>query len=121
MRGGSSLAAAALLSMAAGLPAAEEAPVPFQGRVEGRAVWRGTMLLTGDVEVPAGASLTVEAGARILVAAGDATHGGWNRDRVEIQVLGDLLVAGTPENPVRFEPEGGVKPVPAMEELEKGW
>jgi Right handed beta helix region len=72
--------------------------------------------VTGDVRLPVGASLTIEAGARVLFAA-NAT----------LEVLGHLEVRGTSERPVLFTRAGpaawgGIRLLPgASASMERTW
>ena len=61
--------------------------------------WSGTKLLTNDLHVTSGATLTIEAGTRVLVSkpASGAHH---------IDVDGVLIVNGTATEPVVFTPYG---------------
>ncbi len=101
-------AAALLLS----LPAQEEAP-GVRGALEGAVTWSGEVRVDGDVEVPEGSLLRVEAGTKVLVAARDATGSGWNPDFVEIRVAGEIVVAGTADRPVVFQCGSPAAPAPA--------
>ncbi len=69
------------------------------------------ILLSGDVTVKAGATLTIEQGAIVQsMFLTDGTFGGLDPSRIELRVEGNLIVNGTVGNPVRFEssrlPEG---------------
>jgi parallel beta-helix repeat protein len=59
-------------------------------------------VLSGDVLIPAGETLTIEAGVRIDVQPVDSGASGSDTYLVEIQVAGALVVLGTGPNPVRF-------------------
>ncbi|MET0403175.1 MAG: hypothetical protein ABW123_12265 [Cystobacter sp.] len=72
-------------------------------------VWKKDLspyVLTGDVTVPWGAKLTVEAGVQIIAIPEDALRSGADMKRVELIVDGTLLVRGTPSQPVRFTSHG---------------
>jgi len=60
-------------------------------------------ILQGDVTVPAGATLTIEAGVEVRAAANSDSQGaGQNTSRVELVIDGALDVNGTAANPVTF-------------------
>ena len=59
-------------------------------------------VLSGDVTVASGETLTIEAGVRIDIAPVDSTETGINTAFVEIWVHGALIVSGTGQSPVTF-------------------
>ena len=59
-------------------------------------------IVQGDVTVPAGAFLTIEAGTTIQLATGDMQGSGADVGRVELIVKGTLTVDGTAQSPVTF-------------------
>jgi MYXO-CTERM domain-containing protein len=60
-------------------------------------------IVQGDVTVPAGATLTIEAGVEVRATANSDSQGaGQNTARVELIVDGTLAVNGTTANPVIF-------------------
>jgi cysteine-rich repeat protein len=59
-------------------------------------------ILQGDITVPAGASLTIQAGTIIRAANGDTQAAGLDTARVELTVRGTLSVDGTAAMPVTF-------------------
>jgi MYXO-CTERM domain-containing protein len=59
-------------------------------------------LIQGDILVPAGAFLTIQAGTVVEIATGDAQATGLDSSRVEIHVAGTLTVNGTADNGVSF-------------------
>jgi hypothetical protein len=62
-----------------------------------------TTLIDGDLTIPPGVTMTVYAGAVLLISAGsDATSGGADVNRVEINVQGSLSADGTLSKPVVF-------------------
>ncbi len=66
------------------------------GQIAGDAMWAGQVDLDGDVIVLPGATLTIEAGAEIRFARGDAQGTGFDPDRSELIVYGELKIgAGT--------------------------
>jgi hypothetical protein len=64
-------------------------------------------VLSGDVTVVAGATLTVEAGVVVKVAAGDAAGAGLDAARTELKVVGTIRVLGTAAQPVTFQAASG--------------
>jgi len=62
------------------------------GHIVGDATWTGRVDLDGDVVVTPGATLTIEAGAEIRLARGDAQGTGFDPDRSELIVYGDLKI-----------------------------
>ncbi|CAB1063893.1 hypothetical protein D1BOALGB6SA_8678, partial [Olavius sp. associated proteobacterium Delta 1] len=73
------------------------------GLLTGDEAWSGEILLTGDVTVPAGVTLTIEPGttARFL-ALNDDQGSGSNGSRAELIVRGALVAEGTAEQPIVF-------------------
>lgn len=66
-------------------------------------VWSGTINLTGDVTVPQGVTLTIEAGTEIIFPAeADDTAGGHDTALTELIVNGSLVEVGTDANRIRF-------------------
>ena len=59
-------------------------------------------IVQGDVTVPAGAFLTIEAGTAIQLANGDMQGSGTDTARVELIVKGTLTIDGTAQAPVTF-------------------
>ena len=64
-------------------------------------------LVNGDVTVAAGATLTIQAGVNVVIAATDAAAAGLDTGRVEFIVNGSLVVNGTPLQRVTFAPAAG--------------
>jgi MYXO-CTERM domain-containing protein len=64
-------------------------------------------LLSGDVRVAVGVTLTIQAGTLVEFASGDVSNGGNAGGETEIMVSGTLLVSGTPSNPVTFRAGDG--------------
>ena len=62
------------------------------GHIVGDATWTGRMDLDGDVVVMPGATLTIDAGAEIRFARGDAQGTGFDPDRSELIVYGQLKI-----------------------------
>ncbi|AKT39087.1 DUF4215 domain-containing protein [Chondromyces crocatus] len=61
----------------------------------------------GDVVVPAGATLTIEAGVQVRFASTDAQTSGLDTSRVELTVRGTLNLNGTAANPVVLQASSG--------------
>ena len=101
------LPAAALLAILPAIPSLPAIPAgegpAIRGRLEGATTWSGEVRVDGDVEIPEGSSLRIEAGTRVLIAERDAGNSGWNANLVEIRVAGEIAVSGTVEKPVTFE------------------
>ena len=71
------------------------------GSIWGSETWDSTMnpiLVTGDVTIEEGATLTIEAGTEVRFEPSDDTEYGWDFDRCEIIVYGTLNILGTDEN-----------------------
>ena len=66
-------------------------------------------ILTGDVTVPSGMTLTIEPGVNIRVSATDDTASG-DATRVDLIINGALVVNGTAAAPVTFAPIGSTGP-----------
>ena len=64
-------------------------------------------IVQGDITIPAGAFLTVQAGTIVLVASTDSQASGSDATRVEVIVKGTLKVNGTQASPVSFSAQGG--------------
>ena len=64
-------------------------------------------LVRGDVVVPVGASLTIEAGTTVRFSQTDDMGAGSNPMRTELTIDGSLTVAGTADAPVLLEAENG--------------
>ncbi len=62
------------------------------GQIAGDAMWTGRVDLDGDVVVMPGATLTIDAGAEIRFARGDAQSTGFDPDRSELLVYGELKI-----------------------------
>ncbi|MDH3196708.1 MAG: S8 family peptidase, partial [Candidatus Krumholzibacteria bacterium] len=77
------------------------------GEISGEVTWSpsktrdGKYYISGDLTIPAGASLTIDPGTIVKVAP-DNEAGGTDTDRVEIVVEGELNI-GTSGDPVIFE------------------
>ena len=72
--------------------------------------WAGTIVITGDVTVPAGNTLTISEGTTVQLVATDQ-----NADGVgdyDLNILGTLLINGTSTNPVIFTTYGSGNKTP---------
>jgi hypothetical protein len=76
--------------------------VEKSGTLAGSETWSGVVRVTGDVTVPAGATLTLARGTHVLMAGTPFTLGGSSVDAngADLIVLGALDVAGTEAEPV---------------------
>ncbi len=71
--------------------------------------WGGDVFMTGDYEVPDGASLTIDAGTGIHVWMEDLADEGTNDDLIEFLISGDCDAFGTAADPIQiaaFDAEG---------------
>ncbi len=77
-----------------------------QGRLLADGVWRGTVIVADDFQVPRGRTLRILAGTRVLVRPADTTktEPEYLDNATEMLVRGRLLVEGTASRPVIFEP-----------------
>ena len=84
-------------------------PVTVQGRLVADGVWRGTVILRDDFQVPRDRTLRILAGTRILVRPADTTktEPEYLDNATELLVRGRLMVEGTASQPVIFEPLPG--------------
>ncbi len=65
--------------------------------------WSGEVVITGDVIVPRGVTLTIQPGTVIrFPALNDDQYGGNDISRSEMIVRGSLIAVGTEENPIVF-------------------
>ena len=75
---------------------------PLSGNVSRDTTWTGSVSLDGDLIVEPGATLVLAAGSQVSFAPGDTRGAGFDTTRSEIVVYGELVVAGTMEDPVRI-------------------
>ncbi len=77
------------------------------GTLSASQTWSGNIRVTGDVTVPNGVTLTIDAGTRVSFTSSDDQSGGSYNTLPEIivQDFGTLTVQGTIENPVVFTGE----------------
>ncbi|MCC6338184.1 MAG: right-handed parallel beta-helix repeat-containing protein, partial [Myxococcales bacterium] len=79
----------------------------YQGQLPaGTTTWAGSVTMTGDVTVPAGATLVVQPGTTVTAATTDAIGGGSNATKVELIVNGTLTVSGVSGGGVVFTGAG---------------
>ncbi len=64
------------------------------GQVVGEVRWQGEIVLDGDVVVQPGARLVLADGTRVLFARGDVRADGFDPDRSELLVYGELVFEG---------------------------
>ncbi|EYF06979.1 DUF4215 domain-containing protein [Chondromyces apiculatus] len=64
-------------------------------------------IVQGDVIVPAGATLTIQAGTQVRFASSDGQASGTDASRVEMTIRGTLNVNGTVASPVVFQANSG--------------
>lgn len=92
-----------VLSFALALLSLHASAATTSGVLPGNETWSGTVSLTGDVTVPANATLTVLPGTVIQCdARADSGHSGSNSNRIELIVHGALIAEGTAASPIRF-------------------
>ena len=97
-----------IIALALAAPAAADTPVPGGNVINQTWTPAGSpYVLAGDITVPAGAFLTIEAGVVVQAAANsDSQASGLSTSRVEITIDGTLSVNGTSANPVTFRSSG---------------
>ncbi|MFO0589233.1 MAG: DUF4215 domain-containing protein [Polyangiaceae bacterium] len=64
-------------------------------------------IVSGDITVPAGAFLTIQAGTIVQFASTDGQASGLDTSRVEVIVKGTLTVSGTAAMPAQFKAQNG--------------
>lgn len=67
-------------------------------------------VVSGDITVEAGATLTIQAGTVVQFAPSDATDSGISTPFIELTVEGSLSVKGTPATPVTFDSPDATTP-----------
>ena len=66
--------------------------------------WEGDVYALGDVTVPDGGSLEIEAGTYVKVFNDDLAATGADAARIELNVDGELIISGTEADPVTIHP-----------------
>ncbi len=66
-----------------------------EGHIVGQVRWEGDVQLNGDVVVQPGARLVLADGVRVALARGDARGAGFDPDRSELIVYGEVVQEGT--------------------------
>ncbi len=99
------LASVILVSLALAAPAAADTVVPGGTVINQTWTTAGSpYTLQGDITIPTGAFLTIQAGVIVQAPANaDSQSAGNQNNRTEILVDGTLTVAGTSGNPVTFQ------------------
>ena len=76
------------------------ADLTVTGILAGDTTWSGVVLMTGDVTIPAGVSLTIMPGTIVMAESYTDDQGGGNQPSlVSIEVLGTLNARGTAAAP----------------------
>ena len=73
------------------------------GAISENTTWSGTVWVSGDVVVASSATLTIQPGTIVRIAADDNEHAGIDTDRVELNIEGRLVAIGTLASPIIFE------------------
>jgi hypothetical protein len=82
------------------------------GTITGSETWSGSILLTGDVVIEDGGTVTIQAGTTVRVATGDSANLEGNPSAVEFVLKGGTLrVLGTSDAPVAFVSASGTPAV----------
>ena len=86
-------------------PESAGVPTTVQGKLLADGVWRGTVILADDFQIPRGRTLRILAGTRVLVRPADTTktEPEYLDNATELLVRGRLIVEGTAARPVVFE------------------
>jgi len=75
---------------------------PLAGHVGRDTTWSGTVDAIGDVVVEPGTRLTIAAGTQVRFASFDWYKSGFDPSLCELLVFGELVLEGTPDEPVVF-------------------
>ena len=92
-----------LLTLAPAVASAQTVVPP--GNLVGSQTWTSAnspYVLAGDLTVPAGTTLTIQAGATVQLGTGDSLASGIDSNRTELTIAGTLVVNGTAMSPVSF-------------------
>ena len=74
------------------------------GTIASNETWSGKILLLGDVEIPAGVTVTVAPGTQFEIYPRDLTASGQNPADSEIIIDGNLNLEAIPTSPIQFSP-----------------
>ncbi len=78
------------------------------GEIFGNETWSDTVVITGDVTVPRGASLTIEPGTTVVFSKNrDDMISGTDTSRCELIIEGILVADGEPGNEIVFTSDAG--------------
>ncbi|MBK9263806.1 MAG: DUF4215 domain-containing protein [Polyangiaceae bacterium] len=95
----------AALLLIVGMPQAAFAATTIPGGNVNNQTWTlagSPYLVQGDITVPVGSTLTIQAGVDVQFATSDALATGRSTTRVEATIRGNLVIQGTAANPVTF-------------------
>ncbi len=79
------------------------------GNITTDTVWSQNILITGDVTVPNGVTLTIEPGVTVFFDINDDQSSGYWTNRSELHVFGTLIAEGAEDNPIYFTTNAPVK------------
>ncbi|RLA97759.1 MAG: hypothetical protein DRG83_15375, partial [Deltaproteobacteria bacterium] len=85
--------------------------ITTSGTLTENETWSGTVVLTGDVTVPEGVTLTIEPGTQVIFPARSDDTGGGDPNVTELIVNGSLVATGNDSNKITFT-SGGAIPTP---------
>jgi hypothetical protein len=82
------------------------------GYIDQNTTWSNTVYVSADIKVVAGATLTIEPGTTVYVAADDNQNIGIDSEKLAFNINGKFIANGTAENPITFrslsdDPEPG--------------
>ncbi|AKT39091.1 right-handed parallel beta-helix repeat-containing protein [Chondromyces crocatus] len=107
------LAVLTVLALSVGLTRSAAAQTTIPGGNVINQTWTtagSPYVVQGDIVVPAGATLTIEAGTQVHFTSSDGQVSGVDTARVEMTVRGTLNVNGTAASPVVFQASSGSSP-----------
>ncbi len=82
----------------------------FSGNIASNTTWNQNILITGDVTVPSGVTLTILPGTTVFfVSNSDDQASGFRTGQAEIIVHGTLTAEGTESNPIYFTSDASSK------------
>lgn len=93
-----------IFALLPGLPVVAGTVAEYSGVYADDLVWKGEVIMAGDVLIPAGSSLTIRAGTQINVVPAEGTKidPEYLSSQTELLVRGKLDIQGTSKAPVRF-------------------